>query len=93
MPNIQRNVSSSLSGVSDLIATDDVLSNLSIGNCSGMSKEGVLSLINFAARNNTYTLHSLVYNKCATGGEWNADIQAAIDAKAAQGFTVTLISA
>lgn len=92
-PKIKSNLSGFMSGVSNLIATDDVLSNLSIGNCSGMSKEGVLSLINFAARNNTYTLHSTVYNKCASGGEWHTDIQAAIDAKAAQGFTVTLISA
>ena len=93
VPKIKSNLSGFLSGVSDLIATDDVLSNLSIGNCSGMSKEGVLSLINFAARNNTYTLHSSVYGKCASGGEWHTEIQSAIDAKAAQGFTVTLISA
>lgn len=92
-PKIKSNLSGFMSGVSDLIATDDVLSNLSIGNCSGMSKDGVLSLINFAARNNTYTLHSSVYGKCASGGEWHTEIQSAIDAKAAQGFTVTLISA
>lgn len=92
-PKIKSNLSGFLSGVSNLIATDDVLSNLSIGNCSGMSKDGVLSLINFAARNNTYTLHSTIYAKCASGGEWHTDIQAAINAKAAQGFIVTLISA
>ena len=92
-PKIKSNLSGFLSGVSNLIATDDVLSNLSIGNCSGMTKEGVLSLINFAARNNTYTLHPSVYGKCANGGEWHTDIQAAIDAKAAEGYIVTLISA
>ena len=92
-PAINSSLAGFLSSVSNLIATDDVKANLSIGNCSGMSKEGVLSLINYAARNNTYTLHATVYNKCATGGEWHADVQAALDAKAAEGFTVTLISA
>lgn len=92
-PKITSSLIGFLSGVSNLIVTDDVLSNVSIGGSYGMSKEGVLSLINFAARNNTYTLHSTIYNKCASGGEWHTDIQAAIDAKAAQGFIVTLISA
>ena len=60
---------------------------------SKLTKQSVLNIINAAAANVTYTLHSTVYNKCASGGEWYSDIQAAIDAKAQQGYTVTLISA
>lgn len=58
-----------------------------------LTEQSVINIINAAVANVTYTLHSTVYNKCASGGEWNADVQAAIDAKALEGYTVTLISA
>ena len=58
-----------------------------------LTKQSVLNLINAAQANITYTLKYSVYNKCASGGEWYSDVQAAIDAKALQGYTVTLISA
>ena len=64
-----------------------------ISSTNKLTKQSVLNLINAAAANVTYTLHSTVYNKCASGGEWYSDVQAAIDAKALQGYTVTLISA
>ena len=60
---------------------------------SKLTKQSVLNIINAAEANVTYTLHSTVYNKCKSGGEWYTDIQAAIDAKSQQGYTVTLIPA
>lgn len=59
-----------------------------------ISKQSILNIINAVQENNlTFKFHSVVYNKCASGGEWYTDIQNAIDAKALQGYTVTLISA
>lgn len=60
---------------------------------SKLTEQSVINLINAAQASITITLHSTVYNKCASGGEWYTDIQAAIDAKALEGYTVTLISA
>lgn len=67
--------------------------SLNIGKSSFLTKQSVLNLINAAAADVTYTLHATPYAKCASGGEWNTDVQAAIDAKALEGYTVTLISA
>ena len=60
---------------------------------SNLSKQSIINLINAAVANISYTLHSTIYNKCKSGGEWYTDVQAAIDAKALEGYTVTLISA
>ena len=70
-----------------------IYGNIVVSQCNALFESAILNLINAAAANVTYTLHPTVYAKCASGGEWHTDIQAAIDAKAAQGFTVTLISA
>ena len=77
----------------NIIFTDTVEHDIPFTNCISMSKDSVIGAINAAAANVTYTLYSAVYNKCALGGEWNTDVQAAIDAKALEGYTVTLISA
>lgn len=75
------------------ISAEKISLSLSLKYSNNITKQSVLNIINAAAANVTYTLHSTVYNKCASGGEWYTDIQAAIDAKAQQGYTVTLISA
>lgn len=94
MPNIESwGNGVTLQGQSRIIAKGYIKTNLGIGNLNNLLKYNVISIINAAAANVTYTLHSTVYAKCASGGEWHTDIQAAIDAKAAQGYTVTLISA
>ena len=94
MPNIESwGNGVTLQGQSRMIAKGYIKTNLGIGNLNNLLKYNVISIINAAAANVTYTLHSTVYAKCASGGEWHTDIQAAIDAKAAQGYTVTLISA
>lgn len=74
-------------------ALKEIKANIPLNALSLLKKQSIINIINAAAANVTYTLHSTVYAKCASGGEWHTDIQAAIDAKAAQGFTVTLISA
>ena len=44
-----------------------------------LSKESVLSMINGSEGNNiTHTIHPDVYAKCVDGGEWSAEIQAAL---------------
>lgn len=74
-------------------APKEIKANIPLNALSLLKKQSIINIINAAAANVTYTLHSIVYNKCASGGEWHTDIQAAIDAKAAQGYTITLISA
>lgn len=76
-----------------LITADKITISTNFKLMTSLIKESVLNIINAAAANVTYTLHATIYAKCASGGEWHTDIQAAIDTKAAQGFTVTLISA
>lgn len=94
MPNIEIwGNSLTLQGQSRLMAKGYIKTNMGIGNLNNLLKNNVLSIIEAAAANVTYTLHSTIYAKCASGGEWHNDIQAAIDAKAAQGYIVTLISA
>lgn len=70
-----------------------ILESINLKTLSKLTEQSVLNIINAAAANVTYTLHSTVYGKCASGGEWYSDVQAAIDAKALEGYTVTLISA
>ena len=74
-------------------APHPIMANIPINSTSVLREQSILNLIAAAAANVTYTLHATVYAKCATGGEWHADVQAALDAKAAEGYTVTLISA
>lgn len=78
---------------SRIIAKGYIKANMNIGNLNNLLQNNILSIIQSAQANVTYTLHSTIYAKCASGGEWHTDIQAAIDAKAAQGYVVTLISA
>lgn len=78
---------------SRIIAKGYIKANMNIGNLNNLLKNNIISIIEAAAANVTYTLHATIYAKCANGGEWHTEIQAAIDAKAAQGYTVTLISA
>lgn len=75
------------------IDVDKIAQSMTFKYLNQLDKQSVLNIINAAAANVTYTLHSTIYNKCASSGEWYSDIQAAIDAKAQQGYTVTLISA
>lgn len=94
MPNIENwGNGLTLQGQSRIIAKGYIKTNIGIGNLNNLLKNNVLSIIQAAQANVTYTLHSTIYAKCASGGEWHTDIQAAIDAKAAQGYIVTLISA
>lgn len=72
---------------------DHVFMNVSWKNQSKLTKQSIINLVNAAEANITYTLHATPYAKCASGGEWYTDVQAAINAKAQQGYTVTLISA
>ena len=75
------------------ITAYSISKSMNLKDCNKLTKQSVLSLINAASASISYTLNSTVYNKCASGGDWYTDIQAAIDAKAQQGYTVTLISA
>lgn len=83
------------SSVSMLVNIDaDVIRiNLNISSTSALTKQSIINIINASQANLTHTLQASVYAKCASGGVWHTDIQAAIDAKAAQGYTITLISA
>jgi len=72
---------------------NDVKIGLNLAGSAVLTKQSILNLINATTASVTHTLYSAVYNKCASGGEWNTDVQAAIDAKALEGYTVTLISA
>ena len=74
-------------------APKEIKANIPLNALSLLKKQSIINIINAAAANVTYTLHATIYAKCASGGDWHTDIQAAINAKAAQGFTVTLISA
>lgn len=80
-------------GYLSLITADKITISTNFKLMNSLIKESVLNIINAAAANVTYTLHATIYPKCASGGEWHTDIQSAIDAKAAQGYVVTLISA
>ena len=94
MPNLEiwgNNVT--LQAQSRIIAKGYIKTNMGIGNLNNLLKNNVLSIIQAAQANVTYTLHSTIYAKCASGGEWHSDIQAAIDTKSTQGYVVTLISA
>lgn len=93
LPEIKGLTSFMYSSMSQVFATKNIYNNIDLSATNGLIKENILSFINFSKNNNTYTLSQTIYNKCASGGEWNADVQAAIDAKALEGYTVTLISA
>lgn len=75
------------------LLVDSIKANTKFVSSNVLPKQFIINIINVAQANVTYTLHSTVYNKCASGGEWYTDVQAAIDAKALEGYTVTLISA
>ena len=75
------------------VDADDIKINLYLTSTGVLTKQSVINVINATFANVTHTLQSSVYAKCASGGIWHADVQAALDAKAAEGFTVTLISA
>ena len=94
MPNIDYNISNTtLQSQSDFLACGYIKANIDFGNLVNPSKDGIISIINKAEANITFKLHATPYAKCASGGMWYSDVQAAIDAKAQQGYTVTLISA
>lgn len=94
MPNIEVwSGNTIMQGYSRVIATGYIKTNINVSNALYLEMTDVLSLINHAESNVTYTLNPNTYNLCKQGGIWYNNIQAAIDAKAAQGFTVTLISA
>lgn len=83
-----------LSSQTQAFATKDILyDTIQIESSNGLTKENVLSFIKHAAISLTIKLSSTIYAKCKQDGEWYDDIQAAIDAKALEGYTVTLISA
>lgn len=75
------------------IDADIIRININLSTTGVLTKQSIINIINASQANLTHTLQASVYAKCASGGVWHTDIQAAIDAKAAQGFTVTLISA
>ena len=93
--NVDTNITSIFEGAQNLrnIYAQTIFKDINIRWSQRLTKQSILNIINAAAANVTYTLHSTVYNKCASGGEWYTDVQAAIDAKALEGYTVTLISA
>lgn len=75
------------------IDADIIRINLNLSSTGVLTKQSIINIINASQANLTHTLQASVYAKCASGGVWHTDIQAAIDAKAAQGYVVTLISA
>ena len=95
MPNIDRWATSAivLQGACRIIAKGYIKTNLYIQNTNALTEGDVLSLIEAAAADVTYFLQTATYNNCSESGAWYYSVKAAIDAKAAQGFTVTLISA
>ena len=54
--------------------------SLSFAACAGLSKDSLLYMINNEAATSTIviTLHPSVYDKTQTGGEWKADVDAAL---------------
>lgn len=92
LPEIKGSTVYMYSSMTQVFATKNIYSNINLSSTNGLIKENILSFINFSKNNNTYTLSQTIYAKCASGGEWYTDIQAAIDAKALEGYTVTLIS-
>lgn len=95
MPNIDKWATSAivLQGACRIIAKGYIKTNLYIQNTNALTEGDVLSLIEAAAADVTYFLQTATYNNCSESGAWYYSVKAAIDAKAAQGFTVTLISA
>ena len=64
----------------EYIRIDNTYFGLYLNDSPLLSKESVLSMINGSVNGNTvtHTLHPDVYAKCVDGGEWSAEIQAAL---------------
>ena len=64
----------------EYIRVNTTYSGLYLNDSPLLSKESVLSMINGSVDSNTvtHTLHPDVYAKCVDGGEWSAEIQAAL---------------
>ena len=92
MPNISGSIKN-LTAVTLPIAYGYLKGDLYFGNLTLITYEALINLIQKVKANITITLQAGIYRYCSEGGIWHADVQAALDAKAAEGFTVTLISA